>query len=223
MAEATKIRNEEHASYVKASTDFKDAATAVEGAIKVLKAFYEGQSFIQIRSRTRSASKAKAESEDESEDESDAPEFGGAKSDAAHAIMSILEMSLEDFTKLLMEVETAESEAQGAFDKLMTESKVSKAAKEAEAKASLSEIKSISVQLKDSKEDFDMTAKELDAVEAYIQELKPQCEEKTMSYAEKKARREAEIAGLKEALGILAGEVPALVQMDTRLRRMKRA
>merc|ERR1719235_1578594 len=25
MAEATKIRNEEHASYVKASTDFKDA------------------------------------------------------------------------------------------------------------------------------------------------------------------------------------------------------
>merc|ERR1719333_660005 len=136
MAEATKIRNEEHASYVKASTDFKDAATAVEGAIKVLKDFYEGQSFIQIRSRTRSASKAKAEakakakSEDESEDESDAPEFGGAKSDAAHAIMSILEMSLEDFTKLLMEVETAESEAQGAFDKLMTESKVSKAAKE---------------------------------------------------------------------------------------------
>merc|ERR1719235_1534586 len=60
MAEATKIRNEEHASYMKASTDFKDAATAVEGAIKVLKDFYEGQSFIQLSSRTRSASKAKA-------------------------------------------------------------------------------------------------------------------------------------------------------------------
>merc|ERR550537_663220 len=139
---------------------------------------------------------------DEMEEDSDAPEFGGAKGDAAHAIISILEMSLEDFTKLLMEVETAESEAQEAFDKLMSESKASKAAKEAEVKASLSEIKSLTVQLKDNKEDFDMTSKELDAVNSYIDELKPQCEEKTMSYAEKKARREAEIAGLKEALGI---------------------
>jgi len=186
-AEATKIRNEEHVTYVKASKDFKDAATAVEGAIKVLKEFYDNQgSFVQ---------------EDSEEDQ---PELGGAKSDASHAIISILEMSGEDFTKLLMETETEESEAVDAFETLAGDNKVSKAAKQAEIKGSLSEAKSISVSLKDNEEDLASTGKELDAVNSYIDELKPQCETKVMSHAEKKARREAEIAGLKDALEILA-------------------
>merc|ERR1719272_1097135 len=102
-AEATKIRNEEHATYVTASKDFKDAAEAVEKAIKVLKEFYDNQgaAFVQ---------------EDSEEDQ---PKLGGAKSDASHAIISILEMSGEDFTKMLMETETEESEAVDAFDNLI--------------------------------------------------------------------------------------------------------
>ena len=43
-----------------------------------------------------------------------------------------------------------------------------------------------------------------------------------MSYAEKKAKREAEIAGLKEALEILAGDGLALVQTKHNLRQIKR-
>merc|ERR1719207_491620 len=138
-------------------------------------------------------------------DDDEAPELGGAKSDAASVIIGILEMSGEDFTKLLMETETEESTAQEAFDKLMLESKVAKAAKAAEVKSSLSEIKSLGVTTKDTQEDYGMTTKELEAVGAYLDELKPQCETKTMSYAEKKARREAEIEGLKDALSILSG------------------
>merc|ERR1719486_1230315 len=99
----------------------------------------------------------------------------------------------------------------------MSDSKASKAAKEAEVKASFSEIKSLTVTLEDNGEDKGMTQKELDAVLEYIDKLKPQCEEKVMSYAEKKARREAEIAGLKEALEILAGGI-ALVQTQGSLR-----
>jgi hypothetical protein len=64
-------------------------------------------------------------------------------------------------------------------------------------------------------------SKELDAVLAYIDKLKPQCEEKAMSYEEKKAKREAEIEGLKEALSILEGGL-ALVQ-KTHLRQIRRA
>merc|ERR1719408_29869 len=144
------------------------------------------------------------------------PEFGEAKSGAGGAIISILEMSNEDFVKLHSETESDEAEAVEAYEKLMNDSKASKAAKEAEVKASLSEIKSLTVTLEDSGEDKDMTGKELDAVLAYIDKLKPQCEEKVMSYAEKKARREAEIAGLKEALELL--ESPALVQVKTQHR-----
>merc|ERR1719420_2664154 len=189
-AEATKIRTAEHATYEKASSDFKQAAEAVEKAIKVLKEYYSSASLIQKDAKQSSKQ----------------PEFGSAKSDASHAIISILEMSGEDFTKMLMETETAETDAQKTYEDLALDTKVSKAAKSAEVKGSLSEVKSLDVALKNHKEDLDMTQKELGAVMEYLEKLKPQCESKVMSYAEKKARREAEIEGLKEALSILEGE-----------------
>merc|ERR1719327_1284626 len=83
MAEATKLRTSESASNEKSAADFRMAATAVEKAIKVLKEYYASAALIQVKSAKQ-------------------PEFGAAKSDAAHAIISILEMSGEDFTKLLM-------------------------------------------------------------------------------------------------------------------------
>merc|ERR1719172_30590 len=207
QAEATKIRTKEHEEYAKASKDFKDSAEAVAKAIEVLKNFYEG-SFIQVSAQTTSKSKQ--------------PEFGGAKSDIAHTIISVLEMSEEDFTTLLAETEATEDEAAKAFTSLSDENKVSKATKEAEAKGKASEVKSLTVQLEHSKEDHASVSKELDAVLAYIDKLKPQCEEKAMSYEEKKAKREAEIAGLKEALEILSGDGLALVQTKRSFRQIKR-
>merc|ERR1719313_902219 len=197
QAEATKIRTTENADYMTASKDFKDSAEAVAKAIEVLKSFYEGGSFVQVASKT--SNKAKQ------------PEFGGAKSDIASTIISVLEMSEEDFTTLLAETEATEDAAAKAYEKLTDENKVSKATKQTEAKGKASEIKSLTVQLGHSKEDSTSVSAELDAVLAYIDKLKPQCEEKAMSYAEKKAAREAEIEGLKEALSILEGGL-ALVQ-----------
>merc|ERR1719337_3520 len=200
QAEATKVRTTENADYVKASTDFRDSAQAVAKAIEVLKNYYEG-SFIQVSAKTNAKQ----------------PEFGAAKSDTAHTIIAVLEMSEEDFTKLLAEAEAAEDEAATAYTKLTDENKVSKAAKMADAKGKESEIKSLSVELEHSKEDHASTSAELDAVLAYLDKLKPQFEEKAMSYAEKKAAREAEIEGLKEALSILEGSM-ALVQGPRSLR-----
>merc|ERR1719498_1968181 len=185
-ADATKIRTEEKATNTKAAADFKAAAEAVQAAIGLLKEYYEG-ALIQVSSHKRQ------------------PSFGGAKSDSASVILGILEMSGENFSKMYMEIETAEQEGATEYAKLMDENKVSKASKEAEVKGSTSEIKSLEVALKNSGDDLGMTNKELDAVMAYLEKLKPQCETKAMSYAEKKAKREAEIAGLKEALSILDG------------------
>merc|ERR1719355_183712 len=201
QAEATAIRTQEHEDYSQASSDFKQSAEAVAKAIEVLKNFYEG-SFIQVQSKTTLKSKAHQ------------PELGGAKSDIASTIISVLEMSEEDFTTLLAECEATEDEASKAYEKLTDENKISKATKETSAKGKASEIKSLTVQLSHSKEDHAATSTELDAVNAYIDKLKPQCEEKAMSYEEKKAKREAEIAGLKEALEILAGDGLALVQTN---------
>merc|ERR1719453_682128 len=98
-AESTEIRHKEHEEYLVASKDFRDSAEAVAKAIEVLKNFYEG-ALVQV-----SAS-------------SGAPDFGGAKGDTAHTIISVLEMSEEDFTRLLAETETTEEEASKAFEKL---------------------------------------------------------------------------------------------------------
>merc|ERR1719207_337442 len=206
QAEATAIRTKENEDYLVASKDFKDSAEAVAKAIEVLKNFYEG-SFIQVSAKTQLKSKQ--------------PELGGAKSDIASTIISVLEMSEEDFTTLLAETEATEDEAAKAYKALTDENKISKVTKETEAKGKASEVKSLTVQLSHSKEDHAATSTELDAVNAYIDKLRPQCEEKAMSYEEKKAKREAEIAGLKEALEILSGGL-ALVQTNSFLSQIKR-
>merc|ERR1719321_2479403 len=123
QAEATAIRTSEHEDYLKASKDFKDSAEAVAKAIEVLKNFYEG-SFLQLSATTRLQSNMKSKQ----------PELGGAKSDIAHTIISVLEMSEEDFTTLLAETEATEDEAAKAYKTLTDENKVSKVTKETEAK-----------------------------------------------------------------------------------------
>merc|ERR1719301_132325 len=197
QSEATTIRNQEKTDNLAAIKDFRDSANAVVAAMGVLKSFYEGGALIQTKSQ-----------------KSTRPEFGGAKTDAASGIISVLEVAESDFTRLLAETETAEDEAADAYAKTTEENKISKATKEADSEAKQSEIKSLTVQLGHSKEDHASTSTELDAVQAYIEKLKPQCEEKAMSYEEKKAAREAEIAGLKEALEILSGT--GLIQSSPR-------
>merc|ERR1719389_1516362 len=187
QASATKIRTKESADNKAAIADFSQSAEAVVKAMGVLKSFYEGSALIQTNSKTGR------------------PSFGGAKSDTGSSIISVLEVAESDFTTLLAETETAEDAAADAYEKSTKENTVSKSTKEADFKAKESEIKSLTVQLGHSKEDHASTSAELDAVLAYIDKLRPQCEEKAMSYEEKKAAREAEIAGLKEALEILEG------------------
>jgi len=185
QAEATSIRTKEHDEYVKASKDYKDSAEAVANAISVLQEYYSSGSFAQL--------KVKEE-----------PELGGAKTDIADTIMGMLEVAESDFTSLLAEAEASESAAQSAYDKLAEQNKLTKTANIEEVKGKEAKVKSEETALLNYKEDFATTGKELDSVLAYLDKLKPQCETKVMTYAERVAKREAEIAGLKEALEILS-------------------
>merc|ERR1719230_429034 len=76
--------------------------------------------------------------------------------------------------------------------------------------AYLDKLKSLKVTMTDLSEDKTGLTGELDAVLAYLEKLKPQCEVKVPSYEERKAAREQEIEGLKNALDILAA--PSLMQ-----------
>merc|ERR1719174_380607 len=183
QAEATSLRNKEHEEYLKASQEYKESAEAVANAIAVLEDYYSSGSFVQTK---------------------EAPELGGAKTDIASTIMSMLEVAESDFTTLLAESEASEKEAQANYDKLTKQNAETKAANTQEVKGKEGEVKSQETALLNYKEDFGTTGKELDAVLAYLDKLKPQCETKVMSYAERVAKRKAEIEGLKEALEILS-------------------
>jgi hypothetical protein len=206
QAAATEIRTKEKVDNTKAMSDFKQSADAVIAAMGVLKSFYEG-ALIQTDTKVKSTR----------------PSFGGAKTDTGSSIISVLEVAESDFTRLLAETETAEDSAADAYESQSKENAVSKAAKQADAKAKDSEIKSLTVQLGHSKEDHASTSAELDAVNSYIDKLRPQCEEKAMSYAEKKAAREAEISGLKEALEILEGDGVSFFQGSKNFLPVRRA
>merc|ERR1719359_498282 len=183
QAEATALRQKEHADYEKASSDYSQSAEAVANAISVLQKYYSQGSFVQTKQ---------------------APEFGGAKTDVAGTITEMLEVAESDFTRLLSEAEAAEKEAQAAYDRLVQDNAVARAANIEEVKGKENEVGRLDMSLLNYKEDHETTSKELDAVLKYLDELKPQCETKVMTYAERKARREEEISGLKEALEILS-------------------
>jgi len=195
-AEATKLRNEEHATYLKVAADYTQAAEAVDDAIDALKEYYGSVTLMQASSNTVHSSKAP-------------PKLGGAKTDSAGGIISILETMGEEFRKSLKKAGAEERADQSAYDTMIQENKEAKAAKNAEIAGSQSEIKSLSVALHNFGGDKKMASKELGSVKEYVAKLKPQCGGKTVSYAERKAKMESEISGLKDALAILEADAPA--------------
>jgi septal ring factor EnvC (AmiA/AmiB activator) len=196
-AEATKLRNEQNANFVKIDTDFSAAAEAVDDAIDALKEYYGDSALIQTQSKRDASS------------DSAPPSFGGAKSDSAGGIIGILETMGEEFTKTVKENAAEERENLKAYEKLMQANKVVLSTKEAEIKGAESQIKALEVSLHDTGSDLKMANKEKSAIEDYIDKLKPQCEGRVVPYEERKAKRDAEISGLKEGLAILEAESPS--------------
>merc|ERR1719217_1413980 len=143
-AEATKLRNEQNANYVKVDTDFTAAAEAVDDAIDALKEYYGDTALLQTQSKSKSTQ----------------PSFGGAKSDSAGGIISILETMGEEFRKTVKENAATEREQLKAFETLMNDNKVLISTREAEIKGAQSQIKLLEVSISDSGGDLKMATKE---------------------------------------------------------------
>ena len=94
--------------------------------------------------------------------------------------MGMLEVAESDFTTLLAEAEASEKAAQASYDKLTKQNEITKAANTEEVKDKEAHVKSEETALLNYKEDFATTGKELDAVLAYLDKLKPQCETKAL-------------------------------------------
>merc|ERR1719183_1041829 len=189
LAEATALRAKEKATFTAVEKDLSESQEACAAATEVLREYYEGASFIQTGQKAK----------DQADEQGD-----------GSGILGMLEVAESDFATSLAEARTVEGTAQAEFDKMKAEAKMLKATKTMEIKGKQSEIGSLKTSVSALGTNKEGLTGELDAVLAYLDKLKPQCETKVPSYEERKAAREQEIEGLKDALEILA---PSLLQM----------
>merc|ERR1719379_170646 len=113
---------------------------------------------------------------------------------------------------------TAEETALAEYEQLTKENEIAKVTKEQDVKYKTKESKSLDTGVTELSSDRQGAQAELDAVLEYLESLKKQCIAKPETYEERKKRREAEIAGLKEALEILSGAAVFLQQGKPALR-----
>jgi len=134
-----------------------------------------------------------------------APAAHGSASGAGGGIISMLEVVESDFTKGLEEIITEEETAAAEYEKQTQENDIAKTTKTQDVKYKTKESKSLDTATAEATSDRTGLETELNAVLEYYESVKKQCIAKPESYEERKKRREAEIAGLKEALEILSG------------------
>merc|ERR1719174_25739 len=83
------------------------------------------------------------------------------------------------------------------------ENKISKASKEQDIKYKAQEAASTDKEISELASDRETTSTERAAVLEYLGKLNSRCVAKPETYESRKQRREAELAGLKEALSVL--------------------
>jgi chromosome segregation ATPase len=206
QASMDKYRQEEHAAYTQAKADLELGLSGVRKALSTLRDYYgsaASASMLQDGSDMTAAMEQPA-----------APVKFEKASGAGGSIIDILEVVESDFAKNLASEETQEADASASYEKMTQENKITQTLKDQDVKYQTQEFKALDKALAELSSDRETTNTELGAVLEYDAQLKARCIAKPETYEDRKQRREAEIAGLKEALSILNGE--ALVQRKKR-------
>jgi len=204
QAEMDGIRAEEHADFLEAKADLELGLEGVRKALMVLSDYY-GSSSSAAASFAQGAQPAK-------------PELFKKASGAGGSIIDILEVVESDFASSLAKEEKEEADSQAEYDKVTQENAVTKTLKLQDVKYKTQEFVGLDKAISDLSEDLKTETTELAAVNEYYAKVKDRCIAVPETYEERKARREAEINGLKEALNILETET-ALVQRGKRSAR----
>merc|ERR1739838_1069518 len=127
---------------------------------------------------------------------------------AGNGIISLLEVCESDFTRDLARAISDETSAVSEYEDVSKQNEIKN-----------KESKSLDADSSELSSDRSTVQAELDATEETLAKLGEQCIDKAETYAARKARHQAEIAGLREALSILENET-ALLQRST-LRKLR--
>merc|ERR1719253_2431392 len=211
QASMDSIRAEEKAAYDKAKAELELGIGGVQKALGVLRDYYEGGAALL----------QKAGGFDAFMQQPAKPEQHSKSGGAGGSIIDILEVCESDFTKNLADEETQESDAVAVYEQTTQDNKLAVTTKTQDVKYKTKEFKGLDKSISELSAERDNTNTELSAVLEYYAKIKDRCVAKPETYEERKARREAEIQGLKEGLQILEDET-AFVQRGKRSHRNNR-
>jgi len=181
--EAIALREQEHKQFLTAKQDHDEVITALEGAINALAGQY---GFLQG---------GQAQSP-----------FGAYESGAAGAasVLEMLQDLLNRYAESRADLVQNEEEAQAAHEKLLKDNEQFRVDTTNTKNSKTSERRETLGQLTTNKAELKQSMLELQQVNQYIGDLRPSCDDIRSTFEERKKRREAEIAALKEALAVIS-------------------
>jgi len=121
-------------------------------------------------------------------------------------IIGLLEVCESDFSKGLAELIATEESAVAEFEQEMKDNEIGTATKNQDVEYKTKEHVGLDKTTTESNSDRQGVQVELDAIMKYLKGLEARCIAKAESYDSIVARRNPDLAGLKEALTILEGE-----------------
>jgi len=193
QAKMDKLRQEEKAAFDEASGELEKGIAGVKAALKVLNEYY-GKS-------------------DKAHDSGDG---------AASGIISLLEVVEADFSKNLAQITSEEEVAVQEYTKVTNENQIEKTTKGKDVEYKSKESKQLDKSSAELASDRSGSKEELASVLAYLKRIEDECIAKAETYEDRVKRREAEMAGLKQALDILNDEAASLLQQKSSARRVSR-
>jgi hypothetical protein len=181
QAEATKIRQAEKAQFDENMPEMQNGLSGVKYALKVLREYYANDE------RAHDVAEG-----------------------AASGVIGFLEVIESDMTRLLADMKATERTAQADYDTDTRTFDIEKAVKDRKVEHLTKTSAQLDKDISERKTDRDSVQTELSAILEYKAKLNEICIAKPETYEERSRRRDAEIAGLKEALSILDGEAVLL-------------
>jgi len=190
QAEMDKMRSEQKATYTESKAELEKGLKGLQMALSVLREYYAKDS------------------------------AHGSAEGSAGGIISLIEVCESDFSKELAEITSEEDSAVSEYEATSKSNALEKTAKEQDVKYKVKESKELDKTASELTSDRTGVEAELDAVLEYLRQIEAECIAKPETYAERKEAREAEIAGLKEALETLESET-ALLQRRARRKALR--
>jgi hypothetical protein len=183
--EMNAMRNTEKATYEHDRPEMELGLEGVKAALQVLRDYYGSGDFAHV-----------------------------AAEGAGGGVIGLMEVIESDFSKGLALMIAEEDSSAAVYDRQTKENAVEKMTKDQSERYKSAESVRLDKAVSQTNSDRSGTQAELDATIEYLKQLNDSCvlkrDSKNDTYAVRKARRDSELAGLKEALEILEGQAVLL-------------